>query len=81
MPLPLLLLSFSISAAVLYVLVRSGMGSRLAMDNPNVRSLHAFPVPRIGGIVMVPAFLVTWLPEGNQSTTLALLVAMLAALS
>lgn len=66
------------TAALLAVMLRGGRA--LPLDHPNERSLHARPVPRIGGLAMfvaaVPALLVTqWSMLGT------LLAAALAALS
>lgn len=38
--------------------------ARLPMDRPNERSLHATPVPRSGGIVMIPTIAIVWLIGG-----------------
>jgi len=40
-------------AGLLKLLLASGLAARIALDLPNERSLHAAPVPRIGGIVLV----------------------------
>jgi len=40
-------------AVLLKLLLASGLAARFALDLPNERSLHAAPVPRIGGIVLV----------------------------
>ena len=40
--------------------------ARLPLDHPNERSLHALPVPRSGGMAVIPAILLVWL----LSTTL-----------
>ena len=45
----------------LYAMLASGLASRVAQDHPNHRSLHTQPVPRIGGFIMVPVVLATWL--------------------
>ncbi|MBL8486666.1 MAG: glycosyltransferase family 4 protein [Rhodocyclaceae bacterium] len=62
--LPLLLaplLAFLVSAAGLALLLRTGWAHRLAMDLPNHRSLHDAPIPRVGGIVVIPVAIgVTW---------------------
>jgi UDP-N-acetylmuramyl pentapeptide phosphotransferase/UDP-N-acetylglucosamine-1-phosphate transferase len=34
---------------------------RLLLDRPNERSLHAVPVPRVGGLAIVPAIAAAWL--------------------
>ena len=39
--------------ALLFMLLKSGLAWRIAVDNPNQRSLHTAPVPRIGGLVVV----------------------------
>jgi UDP-N-acetylmuramyl pentapeptide phosphotransferase/UDP-N-acetylglucosamine-1-phosphate transferase len=40
-------------ALLLRLLLASGWAARIALDLPNERSLHAAPIPRIGGIVLV----------------------------
>jgi UDP-N-acetylmuramyl pentapeptide phosphotransferase/UDP-N-acetylglucosamine-1-phosphate transferase len=49
--LPLLCLVLVVVA--LKLLLDSGLAARIAVDRPNQRSLHATPVPRIGGIVLM----------------------------
>lgn len=48
------ILAFAITAALLVVLLAVAR-SRMPLDHPNPRSLHARPVPRIGGIAVVAA--------------------------
>lgn len=48
------LLSFCLTALVLWVSLRTGFAYRLAMDHPNERSLHLRAVPRIGGLIAIP---------------------------
>jgi UDP-N-acetylmuramyl pentapeptide phosphotransferase/UDP-N-acetylglucosamine-1-phosphate transferase len=50
-------------AAILAVLLRTGLAWRLAIDAPNRRSLHERPTPRIGGLAATPVALAaaTWL--------------------
>lgn len=36
------------------IALRYGWASRLALDEPNARSLHAAPTPRVGGLLTVP---------------------------
>lgn len=55
LPIPHSLLAFPLTALLLFVLLRSGLAWRLAVDHPNHRSLHVRPVPRIGGIAIVVA--------------------------
>lgn len=35
--------------------------ARLPLDHPNERSLHSTPIPRSGGLALVPAVLLAWL--------------------
>jgi len=44
------ILSFALCWCLLAVLLRSGVAERLAMDEPNHRSLHKAAIPRIGGL-------------------------------
>lgn len=47
-----------LSAAILYVLLRTGWAWDLAVDIPNHRSLHTRPVPRVGGWGVLPAIVI-----------------------
>jgi UDP-N-acetylmuramyl pentapeptide phosphotransferase/UDP-N-acetylglucosamine-1-phosphate transferase len=48
-------------AGLLKLMLASGAAQRIALDLPNDRSLHAAPVPRVGGLVlMVVAAAVLW---------------------
>ncbi|MBU9662042.1 glycosyltransferase family 4 protein [Burkholderia multivorans] len=49
------------SAAILRTLLSSGLAWRLAIDVPNDRSLHARPIPRVGGWGIVPVCVVAML--------------------
>lgn len=40
----------------------------LPMDHPNERSLHSRPIPRIGGLGLVPAAIVVWLIGSSMSS-------------
>jgi UDP-N-acetylmuramyl pentapeptide phosphotransferase/UDP-N-acetylglucosamine-1-phosphate transferase len=51
---------FCIATAAVAILLRSGLAARLALDVPNARSLHAAPIPRVGGLVVVAAALGGW---------------------
>lgn len=53
MDLLLPLLCLLLVAVLLKLLLASGWAARIAMDQPNERSLHAAPIPRIGGMVLV----------------------------
>lgn len=69
------------SAAILCLLLVTGLAWRLATDVPNHRSMHSRPTPRVGGwgIVPVSAGLLLWLAPGLWLTILAAVA--LAALS
>ena len=49
--------AFAVAVSITFVL-RSRWVASLALDHPNERSLHAVPVPRIGGIAIMLAMLV-----------------------
>lgn len=65
----------------LLALLRSGVAHRLAIDEPNARSLHTLPTPRVGGLVLVPAALAGWLTSSTALLPLAALAATLSLLS
>ncbi len=52
--------AFAVSATVVWMLLKTRAG-RLALDEPNARSLHATPVPRLGGIGIVGGVIAAWL--------------------
>ena len=74
-------IAFSLSSLILFALLKSGVARRLALDQPNQRSLHAVPVPRVGGIAIVAAVLVAWTLQPGSGLLLALLTAVLALVS
>jgi len=74
-------IALALSLLILFVLLRSGAARRLAMDQPNQRSLHVVPVPRVGGIAMVLAVLIAWSLQPGSSPLLASLTAALALVS
>jgi len=55
--LPALLAGILTASALYVMLVRAG----LPLDRPNERSLHTTPIPRSGGLALVPAVLIAWL--------------------
>lgn len=55
-----LIFSFSLTFAILFVLLKTELGS-IAVDQPNSRSLHSKVTPRTGGIAIMLGTLVTWL--------------------
>lgn len=74
------LIAFLLTAGLLWLALRSGLAWRI-VDRPNHRSLHARPIPRIGGLVLLPAALLAahagaWL--GGAPVSLALSGAALA---
>lgn len=61
---PLILIaSCLLSSGCIALLLRSG-GGRLALDQPNERSLHARPIPRVGGLGILVGALPAWLLSG-----------------
>jgi UDP-N-acetylmuramyl pentapeptide phosphotransferase/UDP-N-acetylglucosamine-1-phosphate transferase len=44
--------------ALLFALLRSGIGWRIAVDRPNQRSLHSRAVPRVGGLIVMGTALI-----------------------
>ncbi|MDB6114521.1 MAG: glycosyl transferase family 4 [Lacunisphaera sp.] len=50
--------SFVVCAAIIAFLLRTRLAWLIATDVPNSRSLHAAPVPRVGGWGLVPAALI-----------------------
>ena len=75
------LISFLTTIAGLWFLLRSGLATRVAVDVPNHRSLHTLPMPRIGGLVTVPAFLLAWILSPEANPLQLGLVAILAVFS
>ncbi len=70
------LLPLPLVVATLYFLLRSGLAWRLAVDEPNHRSLHSRAVPRIGGLVIVISLLFVWI--GAEPTPPGLLPCVVA---
>jgi UDP-N-acetylmuramyl pentapeptide phosphotransferase/UDP-N-acetylglucosamine-1-phosphate transferase len=62
-------------------LLRFDVAHRIAIDEPNARSLHSVPTPRIGGLVAVPVALAGWLATSSILWQIAALAACLALLS
>jgi len=80
-PLLLPLLAFGLSFLLLAIFLKSGCARYLAVDEPNQRSLHSIPVPRIGGIAIVIAALGAWSQLPEMSQLLIVLTAALAGIS
>lgn len=66
---------------VLLAMLRSGIAHRLAIDEPNHRSLHFLPTPRVGGLALIPAALAGWLVASPSLVGLAALAAGLSFMS
>jgi UDP-N-acetylmuramyl pentapeptide phosphotransferase/UDP-N-acetylglucosamine-1-phosphate transferase len=52
-----------VTASALHVMLTR---ARLPLDRPNERSLHSTPMPRSGGLALVPAILLAWLTLPTQ---------------
>jgi len=68
-------------AAILWVLLRTGIAWQLATDMPNDRSLHVAPTPRVGGCGIVPVAVAATLLLAPGLWYAALGTAFLAAVS
>lgn len=75
------ILVFLATWAGLRALLASGLAHRLAIDEPNARSLHVVPTPRVGGLVLIPAALAGWLAASPSLLPLAALAGGLSLLS
>lgn len=80
-PLASALFASLVCVGVISLLLRSGL-ARHVIDLPNDRSLHAAPVPRIGGLGVVAGVLpvILWQP-GREMTLLGVCVGLLALVS
>lgn len=56
--------SFAVTLIVLILLLKTRL-SRIALDQPNHRSLHTKLVPRTGGVAMMAGMLSAWMITGN----------------
>ena len=75
------LLCLVLVAVALKLLLDSGLAARIAIDLPNERSLHAAPIPRIGGIVLVGVALAAAALVAPVLHPLLLIAAALALIS
>lgn len=75
------IVGFMLSAAVIWLLLRTKLAWRIAMDIPNERSLHNAPTPRAGGWGLVPAAVVAACALGVADWLLAGVAALLFAVS
>lgn len=75
------LIACGLTLAVLHLVLARGWAAQLAIDTPNERSLHAAPVPRIGGLIMIPAALLASLLSTQSPGLVLALAGALCALS
>lgn len=77
----LAVIALVVCAAILWMLLRTGLAWRLATDIPNERSLHERPTPRVGGWGVVPVAVAGMLVMAPNLRLVALCAALLAAMS
>ncbi|MFM0737761.1 glycosyltransferase family 4 protein [Paraburkholderia xenovorans] len=70
-----------VCAAILWVLLQTGVAWRLATDIPNDRSLHVVPTPRVGGWGIVPVAVAATLLLADSLWYAALGTVFLSAIS
>jgi UDP-N-acetylmuramyl pentapeptide phosphotransferase/UDP-N-acetylglucosamine-1-phosphate transferase len=70
-------LAFVLSVAFIRLLLTDAVRARF-LDHPNPRSLHAAPVPRVGGLGLMPAALVAMTLSGGAPLAVALALALMA---
>lgn len=68
-------------AAILWMLLKTGLAWRLATDVPNQRSLHGRPTPRVGGWGIVPVVVVAMAFAAPRLSVIPLCALALAAMS
>jgi UDP-N-acetylmuramyl pentapeptide phosphotransferase/UDP-N-acetylglucosamine-1-phosphate transferase len=73
------LLSGLVSAAGIMILLRVG-ALGLPLDQPNERSLHRQPVPRIGGLGVIAGIVLGWVLAAPEQSILLLAATVLLAL-
>jgi UDP-N-acetylmuramyl pentapeptide phosphotransferase/UDP-N-acetylglucosamine-1-phosphate transferase len=69
------------SAAILWILLKTGLAWHLATDIPNERSLHERPTPRVGGWGIVPATIVAMFVAAPHLWLVIVCTLFLAAVS
>ncbi|MES2405888.1 MAG: glycosyltransferase family 4 protein [Pseudomonadota bacterium] len=70
-----------VSALAVWLFSR-GRAADLALDHPNLRSLHTMPIPRTGGLGMIVGVATGWFAAGvNLPISLSIGAGLLAALS
>jgi UDP-N-acetylmuramyl pentapeptide phosphotransferase/UDP-N-acetylglucosamine-1-phosphate transferase len=75
------LMALALSAGAIGLLLATNAAGRIATDLPNDRSLHARPVPRVGGWGVVPAALAAAIVFDAANMLLVCIVAVLFAVS
>ena len=73
--------TFACALATVGFALRSGWASRLALDEPNARSLHTLPTPRVGGLLTVPWALAAGFLLVGEYRTPSLLATILCGFS
>jgi len=73
------LIAFGLSCVLSWLLVREKIFK--VLDYPNTRSMHAFPVPRTGGVAIVISILSSWLIIPSVPLLLWAGVALMALIS
>lgn len=72
----------TLSWLAITVLLRTGLGLKIAVDRPNHRSLHRSAIPRVGGLGLVgAALIVAFLPAAAQMRIVLLLTLALMLVS
>lgn len=66
-----------VCAGTLFLLLRTGLAQRV-LDRPNSRSLHKQPIPRVGGLAILVAVIVTAATAGEFEARSYLLLPVLA---
>jgi UDP-N-acetylmuramyl pentapeptide phosphotransferase/UDP-N-acetylglucosamine-1-phosphate transferase len=75
------LLAFCLTAVCIWLMLKTGLAGRLALDQPSARSLHSSSLPRSGGVVMMAMICLASLPASNEFTPTIGLALVLAIVS
>jgi len=76
-----LLIACGLTFAALRLMLGRGWAEYLAIDTPDIRSLHASPIPRVGGLVMIPVAMASSLIFSQPPRLVLALAAGLCAVS
>ena len=75
------LIALAVAVAVIGILLSSRV-AKLALDRPNQRSLHATPMPRLGGVGILAGAIAAWTYAGTETNPqLTIALALLIAVS